>query len=79
MKEAASAKEIVIEEKIHITETEELTEEEIPLSVKELSLSTKVETDGKHFIISLSFSPLFSLLTFSSPSSFTFVYKHPIF
>lgn len=62
MKAAASAKEIVIEEKIHIIETEELTEEEIPLPVKELSLSTKVETDGKDFMNSLSCSSLFSLV-----------------
>lgn len=62
MKEAASKKEIVVEEKIHITETEELIEEEIPLPVRELSLTTKVETDGKNFINSLSCSsPCFHL------------------
>lgn len=49
MKEAASAKEIVIEEKIHITETEEIVEE-IPVTVQEISKLSKVEKDGKDFI-----------------------------
>lgn len=46
MSETATDKEIVVEGKIHITEIEEYTEEEIPLPVKEMVL-TKVEPDGK--------------------------------
>lgn len=49
MKETATDKEIVVEGKIHITEIEEFTEEEIPLPVKEMVL-TKVENDGKDFM-----------------------------
>ena len=45
----ATEKEIVVEEKIHITETEELIVEEIPETVKEMFV-TKVENDGKDFI-----------------------------
>jgi hypothetical protein len=42
-----SPKEIIMEEKIHITEIEELIEEEIPVA-KEAAIKT-VEKDGKHF------------------------------
>lgn len=57
MKEAASGKEIVLEEKIHITETEEIIEEEIPLPVKEMFI-TKTENDGKDFIKFINLSNL---------------------
>jgi hypothetical protein len=56
MKEAASAREIIVEEKIRITETEEIIEEEIPLPVQEMFLKTVVEADGKEF----SFKSFFS-------------------
>lgn len=46
MKEAAAANEIIVEEKIHISEIEEIIEEEIPIPVQEMFV-TKVETDGK--------------------------------
>lgn len=49
MKEAVSSNEIVVEEKIHITETEEIIEEEIP-TPQEMFV-TKVENDGKTHLI----------------------------
>lgn len=62
MKEAASAREIIVEGKIHITETEEIIEEEIPLPVKEMFLTKVVDVDGKDFMkfILTSFSIVFT-------------------
>lgn len=69
MKEAASAKEIIVEAKIHITETEETIEEEIPLPVKEMFLTKVVEVDGKDFMkfIFTSFSIVFTPLKPQTP------------
>lgn len=50
MREAATEKEIIVEGKIHITETEEITEEEIPLPVKEILYTKVQEVDGKVFM-----------------------------
>lgn len=52
MKEAISAKEIIVEEKIHVTEIEEIIEEEIPIPVREMFV-TKVEDNGKIHLNSL--------------------------
>lgn len=41
MKEAATKKEIILEEKIHITETEEIIEAEIPDTNEKLSINGK--------------------------------------
>lgn len=41
MKEAASRKEIILEEKIHVTETEEIIVAEIPDVKEEMSISGK--------------------------------------
>lgn len=50
MRDAASVvKEIVVEEKIQITETEETIEEEIPVPVQQL-FKPKDENDGKDFM-----------------------------
>lgn len=69
MKEAGSSKEIVVEEKIHITETEEIIEEEIPLPVMEMFI-TKTENDGKDlimFIILLIYRVILSLISLILP------------
>lgn len=70
MKEAASAKEIVFEQKIHITETEEMIEEEIPLPVQEMFI-TKAENDGKDLMkfinLSTSLSIVWSYLWLPNP------------
>jgi DNA mismatch repair ATPase MutL len=47
IKEAASANEIIIEEKIHITEIEEVIEEEIPTVQK---LSVAKDNNGKNYL-----------------------------
>lgn len=72
MRDAASVvKEIVVEEKIQITETEETIEEEIPVPVQQL-FKPKDENDGKDFmtfIYLLNFS--LSIVWFLSPNSLT--------
>lgn len=61
-----TAKEIIMEEKIHITETEEVIEEEIPAPVKEVSLKT-VANDGKDSPKVHLTSLLYSLSCYSEP------------
>lgn len=74
MKEAALAKEIIVEEKIHITEIEETIEEEIPLPVRDMFV-TKGESDGKDFMNLIKLSYQLSYRVIPSFNPFSLVQK----